>query len=64
MCGPKFCSMRISKDVQDYAREHGLDSEEAIAAGMREKAAQFEAVGGEVYVPVSEFRTSLGKEDK
>ena len=56
--------MRISKDVQDYAREHGLDSEEAIAAGMREKAAQFEAVGGEVYVPVSEFRTSLGKEDK
>ena len=64
MCGPKFCSMRISKDVQDYAREHGLDSEEAIAAGMREKAAQFEAVGGEVYVPVSEFRTSLGKEGK
>ena len=58
MCGPKFCSMRISKDVQDYAREHGLDSEEAIAAGMAEKAAQFEAVGGEVYVPVEELQAT------
>ena len=50
--------MRISKDVQDYAREHGLDSEEAIAAGMAEKAAQFEAVGGEVYVPVEELQAT------
>ena len=30
MCGPKFCSMRITQDVRDYAAEHGLDSEEAI----------------------------------
>ena len=32
MCGPKFCSMRITQDVRDYAAEHGLDSEEAIEA--------------------------------
>ena len=42
MCGPKFCSMRITQDVRDYAAEHGLDSEEAIeadAAGWRRSRA-------------------------
>lgn len=52
MCGPKFCSMRISKDVQDYAKTHGLDTEEALLAGMEEKAREFEAAGGDVYVPL------------
>ncbi|WP_448852892.1 phosphomethylpyrimidine synthase ThiC [Corynebacterium sp. 335C] len=52
MCGPKFCSMRISRDVQDYAREHGLDTVEAIEAGMAEKADEFAASGGRVYLPV------------
>ncbi len=54
MCGPKFCSMRISKDVRAYANAHGLDSEEALQAGMQEKAREFEAAGGDVYVPVSD----------
>lgn len=56
MCGPKFCSMRISRDVQDYAKAHGLDTVEAIEAGMAEKAGEFAAAGGRVYLPVSEKR--------
>jgi phosphomethylpyrimidine synthase len=50
MCGPKFCSMRISQDVRRYAAEHGLDSAEAIRAGMREKSQEFDAHGREVYL--------------
>jgi phosphomethylpyrimidine synthase len=50
MCGPKFCSMRISQDVRRYAAEHGLDSAEAIEAGMREKSEEFAARGREVYL--------------
>lgn len=57
MCGPKFCSMRISQDVRDYAAEHGLDSVEAIEAGMREKSEEFEAKGGTVYVPLTSLKT-------
>ncbi|MEK9551498.1 phosphomethylpyrimidine synthase ThiC, partial [Bacillus cereus] len=53
MCGPKFCSMRISKDVQDYAKENGLDSVEAIEAGMAEKSQEFTDQGGRVYLPIT-----------
>lgn len=53
MCGPKFCSMRISKDVQDYAKENGLDSVEAIEAGMAEKSQEFTDAGGRVYLPIA-----------
>lgn len=51
MCGPNFCSMRITEDVRQYAKEKGLDSEEALAEGMREKAREFREKGGEVYLP-------------
>lgn len=54
MCGPKFCSMRISQDIRDYASEHGLDSVEAIEAGMAEKSAEFAAQGNRVYLPLSD----------
>ncbi|SFE14990.1 phosphomethylpyrimidine synthase [Actinopolyspora alba] len=54
MCGPKFCSMKITQDVRDYAAKHGLDSVEAIDAGMREKSEEFAASGGEVYLPMAE----------
>ena len=54
MCGPKFCSMRISQDVRDYAKEHGLDTVAAIEAGMKEKSAEFNAHGGRVYLPIVE----------
>jgi len=50
MCGPKFCSMKITQDIRDYAAERGLDGAEALAAGLEEKAAQFRDGGGEIYV--------------
>ena len=49
MCGPHFCSMRITEDVRKYAAEQGLAEEEALAAGMREKAEEFVTGGAEVY---------------
>ncbi|MBV9723113.1 MAG: phosphomethylpyrimidine synthase ThiC [Mycobacterium sp.] len=58
MCGPKFCSMRITQDVRDYAAQHGLDSEEAIEAalaqGMAEKSAEFAEHGKRVYLPIAQ----------
>ncbi|WP_331954827.1 phosphomethylpyrimidine synthase ThiC [Pengzhenrongella sp.] len=51
MCGPKFCSMRISADVRTYAEENGLTSPEAIAAGMAGKSAEFVRLGSSVYLP-------------
>ena len=52
MCGPKFCSMRITQDVRKYAEEHGLSTVEAIEAGMAEKSAEFGEHGNKVYLPV------------
>ncbi|HLA63495.1 MAG TPA: phosphomethylpyrimidine synthase ThiC, partial [Rhodothermales bacterium] len=49
MCGPKFCSMKITQDVRDYAAAHGVDVEAAIPEGMREKSAEFAASGAELY---------------
>jgi phosphomethylpyrimidine synthase len=52
MCGPHFCSMRISQDVRRYAEERGLTSEEAIETGLREKAAEFTERGGRIDLPL------------
>jgi phosphomethylpyrimidine synthase len=49
MCGPKFCSMKITQDVRDYAAEHGVDESAALSEGMAEKSAEFLAQGAEVY---------------
>ena len=49
MCGPHFCSMKITQDVRDYAAEHGVDEQAALAEGMAEKASEFRAAGAEVY---------------
>jgi len=54
MCGPKFCSMKITQDVRRYAEEHGLSTVEAIEAGMDEKSAEFGDHGNKVYLPVVE----------
>ncbi len=51
MCGPHFCSMRITQDVRDYAAEHGVEDTAALDAGMAEKAAEFRAAGAQVYRP-------------
>ncbi|MGQ0483314.1 MAG: phosphomethylpyrimidine synthase ThiC [Pseudonocardia sp.] len=53
MCGPKFCSMKITQDVRDYAEKHGLTSVEAIEAGMEEKSSEFEQRGNRVYLPIT-----------
>ncbi len=49
MCGPHFCSMRITQDVRDYARRKGLDEIGVLEAGMQEKAREFRASGYAVY---------------
>jgi phosphomethylpyrimidine synthase len=50
MCGPQFCSMRITEDVRRYAEEHGMETTEALEAGLRDKASEFKKSGGELYV--------------
>ncbi|NUP28730.1 MAG: phosphomethylpyrimidine synthase ThiC [Nocardia sp.] len=52
MCGPKFCSMRISADVREYAEKHNLTDIDAIKAGMAEKSAEFADAGNKVYLPI------------
>ena len=49
MCGPKFCSMRISQDVRDYAAAHGVSEEQALELGMEEKSVEFVTKGSTVY---------------
>ena len=49
MCGPHFCSMKISDEVREFAKKNGLDSQEAIEMGMEGKAQEFKAKGGELY---------------
>jgi phosphomethylpyrimidine synthase len=53
MCGPKFCSMRISQDVRDYAAARKVPVAMAVVEGMREKSAQFRETGASVYVEAS-----------
>jgi phosphomethylpyrimidine synthase len=49
MCGPKFCSMRISADVRRYAQEHGVGDAAALELGMKEKSVEFVTTGTEIY---------------
>jgi phosphomethylpyrimidine synthase len=49
MCGPHFCSMKITQEVRRYAAREGLDEQSALAEGMKEKAAEFVATGAELY---------------
>ncbi len=49
MCGPHFCSMKITQDVRDYAASLGVAEEKAIEVGMREKSGEFLREGGEIY---------------
>ena len=49
MCGPQFCSMKITEDVRKYAAQQGLKQEEALEKGMKEKSKEFAEKGAEVY---------------
>ena len=53
MCGPKFCSMRITQDIRDYAAEIGMtDVEDALKQGMKQKSKEFDNKGNEIYSKV------------
>lgn len=49
MCGPKFCSMKITQEVRDYAEQHNVTAEQALASGMDEKSKEFVDTGAEIY---------------
>jgi len=51
MCGPHFCSMKITEDVRKYAAEQGIAEEEALKRGLEEKSREFVGKGAEVYLP-------------
>jgi phosphomethylpyrimidine synthase len=50
MCGPHFCSMKITQDVRDYAEKQGVIEDEALKKGMEEKSKEFKEKGSEVYL--------------
>ncbi|OGR96355.1 MAG: phosphomethylpyrimidine synthase ThiC, partial [Elusimicrobia bacterium RIFCSPLOWO2_01_FULL_64_13] len=49
MCGPQFCSMKITQEVRDYARDHAVSEEEALKKGMEEKSREFVRAGSDIY---------------
>lgn len=49
MCGPHFCSMKITQDVRDYAKKLGVAEKDALAKGMQEKSIEFVKKGAEIY---------------
>lgn len=49
MCGPHFCSMKITQDVREYAAQKQVEESEALSLGMKEKAREFVDAGGEIY---------------
>ena len=54
MCGPKFCSMRITADIRAYAEERGLTSTEAIDAGFAEMSETFKSTDQKLYLPITD----------
>jgi phosphomethylpyrimidine synthase len=50
MCGPHFCSMKITQDVRDFAEKQGLKEDAVLQAGMEQKAQEFKEKGSEVYL--------------
>ncbi len=49
MCGPHFCSMRITEDVRRYAAEQAVSDQAALELGLQEKANGFATAGGDLY---------------
>lgn len=58
MCGPKFCSMKISQDVHEYALQLGISDAQAIQKGMEEKSHAFQQSGSQLFVPAKPAATS------
>ncbi len=53
MCGPKFCSMKITQEVREFAAQKGLAEDAALAQGMQAKAQEFQQAGGQFYLPIT-----------
>jgi phosphomethylpyrimidine synthase len=60
MCGPHFCSMKITQDVRDYAAKVGVDEQAALSAGMKEKAEEFKKAGAKIYQEVGAGESGAG----
>ena len=52
MCGPKFCSMKITQEVREYAKNLGVSDEQALAEGMQTMSDTFKKAGSEIYIPI------------
>jgi phosphomethylpyrimidine synthase len=52
MCGPKFCSMKITQEVRDFAAKQGVAEDQALAEGLAAKSEEFRQAGGEFYIPL------------
>ncbi len=57
MCGPKFCSMKITQEVREYAAQQNMAVDEAVTQGMAQKSEEFKEQGSEVYVPMNTEET-------
>lgn len=53
MCGPKFCSMKITQEVREYAKSKGVSEESALSEGMESMSEEFKRTGGKIYIPIS-----------
>ena len=60
MCGPKFCSMKITQEVREYAKNKGISEQDALKEGMDTKSEEFRSVGGEMYIPIQEVAIQKG----
>ena len=58
MCGPKFCSMKITQEVREFAKQQGVAEEQSLALGMQAKAEEFKRTGGEFYIPIASDTTA------
>jgi phosphomethylpyrimidine synthase len=52
MCGPHFCSMKITQEVRDYAARQGIEASDALEQGMQTQAEAFRSGGSEIYIPI------------
>ncbi len=60
MCGPHFCSMKITQDVRDYAEQKGLEEKQALDEGMKEMSESFKEKGGEIYTKAPKTQAADG----
>jgi phosphomethylpyrimidine synthase len=50
MCGPHFCSMKITEDVRKFAAQQKISEEQAVQVGLKQKAREFAEKGSELYI--------------